>query len=154
MPILPECTNLAGVAGSERGLMSASDLKSFLLMSLDRILPGCVVHFRSLSTERSRFSATCGVAVPLLSFKLWLLTSQFVYSFASLSLCFHFHIAGACSQLLVANTSSTIRASCDRLVKFTQLCNKFLPTALLNFACDWLALDRDISFGRLTSPNE
>ena len=39
------------------------------------------------------------------------------------------------------------------IVKFTQLCSKFLPTALLNFACEWLALDRDISFGRLTSPN-
>ena len=39
------------------------------------------------------------------------------------------------------------------IVKFTQLCSKFPPTALLNFACDWLALDRDISFGRLTSPN-
>ena len=39
------------------------------------------------------------------------------------------------------------------IVKFTQLCSKFLPTALLNFACYWLALDRDISFGRLTSPN-
>ena len=25
-------------------------------------------------------------------------------------------------------------------------------TALLNFACDWLALDRDTLFGRLTSP--
>ena len=37
------------------------------------------------------------------------------------------------------------------IVKFTQLCSKFLPTALLNFACDWLALDTDISFGRLTS---
>ena len=39
------------------------------------------------------------------------------------------------------------------IVKFTQLCSKSPPTALLNFACDWLALDRDISFGRLTSPN-
>ena len=39
------------------------------------------------------------------------------------------------------------------IVRFTQLCSKFPPTALLNFACDWLALDRDISFGRLTSPN-
>ena len=39
------------------------------------------------------------------------------------------------------------------ILRFTQLCSKFLPTALLNFACDWLALDRDISFGRLTSPN-
>ena len=39
------------------------------------------------------------------------------------------------------------------IVKFTQLCSKFQPTALLNFACDWLALDRDISFGPLTSPN-
>ena len=39
------------------------------------------------------------------------------------------------------------------VVIFTQLCSKFPPTALLNFACDWLALDRDISFGRLTSPN-
>ena len=39
------------------------------------------------------------------------------------------------------------------IVKFTQLCSKFSPTVLLNFACDWLALDRDISFGRLTSPN-
>ena len=38
------------------------------------------------------------------------------------------------------------------IVKFTQLCSKFLPTALLNFACDWLALDRDASFGRLTNP--
>ena len=38
------------------------------------------------------------------------------------------------------------------IVKFTQLCSKFPPTALLNFACDWLALDRDISFGWLTSP--
>ena len=27
---------------------------------------------------------------------------------------------------------------------------KFQPTVLLNLACDWLALDRDISFGRLT----
>ena len=27
------------------------------------------------------------------------------------------------------------------------------PTALLNFACDWLALYRDISFGWLTSPS-
>ena len=26
-------------------------------------------------------------------------------------------------------------------------------TALLSFACDWLALARDISFGRLSSPN-
>ena len=25
--------------------------------------------------------------------------------------------------------------------------------SILNFACDWLTLDRDISFGRLTSPN-
>ena len=39
------------------------------------------------------------------------------------------------------------------IVKFTQLCSKSPPTALSNFACDWLALDRDISFGRLTSPN-
>ena len=39
------------------------------------------------------------------------------------------------------------------IVKFTQLCSKFPPTALLNFACDWLALDRDILFGRLTSPS-
>ena len=39
------------------------------------------------------------------------------------------------------------------IVKFTQLYSKFPPTALLNFACDWLALDRDISFGQLTSPN-
>ena len=39
------------------------------------------------------------------------------------------------------------------IVKFTQLCSKFSPTALSNFACDWLALDRDISFGLLTSPN-
>ena len=38
------------------------------------------------------------------------------------------------------------------IVKFTQLCSKFPPTALLNFACDWLALDRDISLGQLTSP--
>ena len=37
------------------------------------------------------------------------------------------------------------------IVKFTQLCSKFLPTVFLNFACDWLALDRDMSFGRLTS---
>ena len=37
------------------------------------------------------------------------------------------------------------------IVKFAQLCSKFPPTALLNFACDWLALDRDILFGRLTS---
>ena len=36
------------------------------------------------------------------------------------------------------------------IVKFTQLCSKFPPTALLNFACDWLALNRDVSFGRLT----
>ena len=41
----------------------------------------------------------------------------------------------------------------DTIVKFTQLCSKFPPTAPLNFALDWLALDRDISFGRLTSPN-
>ena len=40
----------------------------------------------------------------------------------------------------------------DTIVKFTQLCSKFLPTALLKFACDLLALDRDISFRRLTSP--
>ena len=46
----------------------------------------------------------------------------------------------------LANKTNTI-------VKFTQLCNKFLPTALLNFSRDWLALDRDMSFGRLTSPN-
>ena len=39
------------------------------------------------------------------------------------------------------------------VVKFTQLCSKFPPTALLDFACDWLAFDRYISFGRLTSPN-
>ena len=39
------------------------------------------------------------------------------------------------------------------MVKFTQLCSKFPLAALLNFACDWLALDRDISFGQLTSPN-
>ena len=39
------------------------------------------------------------------------------------------------------------------IVKFTQLCSKFPSTAPLNFACDWLALDRDISFGRLTNPN-
>ena len=39
------------------------------------------------------------------------------------------------------------------IVKFTQLCSRFLLTALLNFACDWLALDRDITFGRLTGPN-
>ena len=38
------------------------------------------------------------------------------------------------------------------IVKFTQLWSKFPPTALLNFACDWLALDTDI-FGRLTSSN-
>ena len=38
-------------------------------------------------------------------------------------------------------------------VKFTQLCSKFPPTALLNFACDWLAPNRDISFEWLTSPN-
>ena len=38
------------------------------------------------------------------------------------------------------------------IVKFTQLCSKFPLTARLNFACDWLALDRDISFGSLTSP--
>ena len=37
------------------------------------------------------------------------------------------------------------------IVKLTQLCSKFPPTALLNFACDWLALGRDISFGWLTS---
>ena len=37
--------------------------------------------------------------------------------------------------------------------QFTQHCSKFPPTALLNFACDWLALDRDISFGRLNSHN-
>ena len=43
--------------------------------------------------------------------------------------------------------------SSHTIVKFTQLCNKFPPTALMNFACDWLALYRDISFGRLTSPN-
>ena len=29
------------------------------------------------------------------------------------------------------------------MVKFSQLCSKFPPTALLNFACDWLVLDRD-----------
>ena len=40
-----------------------------------------------------------------------------------------------------------------KIVQFTQLCSKFPPTALLNLTCDWLALDRDISFGRLTSPN-
>ena len=39
------------------------------------------------------------------------------------------------------------------IVKFTQLCSKFPPTTLLNFACDWLALDRDISFGWLTNPS-
>ena len=39
------------------------------------------------------------------------------------------------------------------IVKFTQLCSKFPPTALFNFACDWLAFNRDISFGRLTDPN-
>ena len=39
------------------------------------------------------------------------------------------------------------------IVKFTQLCCKFPPTALLNFACDWLAFEKDISFGLLTSPN-
>ena len=39
------------------------------------------------------------------------------------------------------------------IVRFTQLCSKFPPTALLNFACVWLALDMDISFGRLTSPS-
>ena len=38
------------------------------------------------------------------------------------------------------------------IVKITQLCSKFPPTALLNFACDWLTLDRDISFVQLTSP--
>ena len=48
----------------------------------------------------------------------------------------------------------THRPTClAAIVKFTQFCSKFPPTALLNFACDWLALDRDISFGRLTSPN-
>ena len=31
------------------------------------------------------------------------------------------------------------------IVKFTQLCSKFLPIALLNIASDWLALNRDIS---------
>ena len=39
------------------------------------------------------------------------------------------------------------------IVRFTQLCSKYLPTVLLNFACGWLALDRNISLGRLTSPN-
>ena len=39
------------------------------------------------------------------------------------------------------------------IVEFTQLCSKFPHTALLNFACDWLALDRDIAFRRLISPN-
>ena len=39
------------------------------------------------------------------------------------------------------------------IVKFTQLCSKCLPTAHLNFACDRLAFNRDISLGRLTSPN-
>ena len=43
--------------------------------------------------------------------------------------------------------------SLKTIVKFTQLCSKFPTTAFLNFACDWLALDGDISFGRLTSPN-
>ena len=31
------------------------------------------------------------------------------------------------------------------IVKFIQLCSTFPPTALLNFACDRLALDSDIS---------
>ena len=39
------------------------------------------------------------------------------------------------------------------IVQFTQLCSKFPPAALLNFACDWFALNRDMSFGQLTSPN-
>ena len=37
------------------------------------------------------------------------------------------------------------------IVRFTQLCSKFPPTLLLNFACDLLALDRHISY--ITSPN-
>ena len=41
----------------------------------------------------------------------------------------------------------------NTIVRVSQLCSKFPPTALLNFACDWLALDRNISFGRLNSPN-
>ena len=39
------------------------------------------------------------------------------------------------------------------IARFTQLCSKFPPTALMNFACDQLALDRDISFGWLTNRN-
>ena len=31
------------------------------------------------------------------------------------------------------------------IVRFSQLCSKVPPTALLNFACDWLALDRDMT---------
>ena len=51
-----------------------------------------------------------------------------------------------------SDTSPLTGDTAETIVKFTQLCSKFPPTALLNFACDWLALDRDISFVRLTSP--
>ena len=44
-----------------------------------------------------------------------------------------------CSKFPLTNMNN------DTIVKFTELCSKFPPTALLNFACDWLALDRDIT---------
>ena len=56
-------------------------------------------------------------------------------------------------QILHEEKEDESMTNSDTIVKFTQLCSKFPPTALLNFACDWLALDRDISFGRLTTPN-
>ena len=43
-------------------------------------------------------------------------------------------------HLLKKKNSSSSSSS---IVKFTQLCSKFPPTALLSFACDWLALDKD-----------
>ena len=60
-----------------------------------------------------------------------------------------------CSAECPPGSSNIRKRKCNinyTIVKFIQLCSKFPPTAFLNFACDWLALDGDISFGRLTSP--
>ena len=62
-------------------------------------------------------------------------------------------MTGCDMSVYLFTESQSQYGKCFTIVKFTQLCSKFLPTALLNFACDWLTLDRDISFGLLTSLN-
>ena len=49
-----------------------------------------------------------------------------------------------CTALVTAKKKKK-KITEDGIVRFPQLCSKFPPTALLNFACDWLALDRDIT---------